>query len=142
MKCLSLWQPWATLMAINAKHFETRSWSTSFRGQLAIHAAKKWNKELSELCGTEHFAHALSPPGRPTYDLPFGAIVGIVDVVDCVMITKDNTPDYPERAFGDYTPGRFMWETQLVCRFIKPIPFNGAQGLFEVPDALLGLTEL
>lgn len=40
MKALSLWQPWASLVAIGAKTIETRSWSTSYRGPLAIHAAK------------------------------------------------------------------------------------------------------
>lgn len=40
-KCLSLWQPWASLIALRAKHIETRSWSTSYRGPLAIHASKK-----------------------------------------------------------------------------------------------------
>jgi hypothetical protein len=43
--CLSLWQPWATLMAIGAKRFETRGWrppagSLKPGDPLAIHAAK------------------------------------------------------------------------------------------------------
>lgn len=40
MKALSLTQPWATLVAIGAKKIETRSWSTSYRGPVAIHASK------------------------------------------------------------------------------------------------------
>lgn len=40
MKALSLWQPWATLIAIGAKQYETRGWSTPYRGPLIIHAAK------------------------------------------------------------------------------------------------------
>ena len=40
MKVLSLWQPWATLMAIGAKKIETRHWYTRYRGPLVIHAAK------------------------------------------------------------------------------------------------------
>ena len=38
MKALSLRQPWATLVAIGAKQIETRSWSTAYRGTIAIHA--------------------------------------------------------------------------------------------------------
>lgn len=50
MKALSLWQPWATLIANGAKQIETRSWSTSYRGPILIHAAKrKVLKELKEL---------------------------------------------------------------------------------------------
>jgi activating signal cointegrator 1 len=41
MKALTLWQPWASLVAFGVKTIETRSWSTKYRGPLAIHAAKK-----------------------------------------------------------------------------------------------------
>jgi hypothetical protein len=44
MKALTLTQPWATLVAIGAKTIETRSWPTSYRGPLAIHAAKGYPK--------------------------------------------------------------------------------------------------
>lgn len=39
MKALTVHQPYASLIAIGAKRIETRSWSTSYRGPLAIHAA-------------------------------------------------------------------------------------------------------
>jgi len=50
MKALSLWQPWASLVALRVKTIETRSWSTSYRGPLAIHAAKHvpWKKRADE----------------------------------------------------------------------------------------------
>ncbi len=41
MKALTLWQPWASLIAIGAKSIETRSWATPYRGRLAIHAAAR-----------------------------------------------------------------------------------------------------
>lgn len=40
MKAITIWQPWASLKAINAKEFETRGWATSYRGPIAIHAGK------------------------------------------------------------------------------------------------------
>ena len=40
MKALTLHQPWATLVAVGEKRIETRSWSTDYRGPLAIHAGK------------------------------------------------------------------------------------------------------
>lgn len=45
MKALSLTQPWASLVAIGAKRIETRSWSTSYRGLVAIHASKRFPDE-------------------------------------------------------------------------------------------------
>lgn len=41
MKAITLWQPWASLVAIGAKTIETRSWATKYRGPLAIHAAAR-----------------------------------------------------------------------------------------------------
>jgi len=41
MKAITLWQPWATLLACGAKLFETRSWATAYRGPIAIHAAAR-----------------------------------------------------------------------------------------------------
>ena len=40
MKALSLWQPWASLIALGVKTIETRSWSTTYRGPLLIHAGQ------------------------------------------------------------------------------------------------------
>jgi hypothetical protein len=40
MKAITLTEPWASLVAIGVKTLETRSWSTSYRGPIAIHAAK------------------------------------------------------------------------------------------------------
>jgi activating signal cointegrator 1 len=38
---LTLWQPWASLVALGVKTIETRSWSTKYRGPIAIHAAAR-----------------------------------------------------------------------------------------------------
>jgi len=58
MKALTLYQPWATLVAIGAKRIETRSWKTNYRGPLAIHVSK--NKKIDHnLWWSEPFASAL-----------------------------------------------------------------------------------
>lgn len=41
MKALTIWQPWAGAVAAGIKKNETRSWSTKYRGQIAIHSAMK-----------------------------------------------------------------------------------------------------
>lgn len=45
MKAVSLWEPWATLVRLKIKRIETRGWSTSYRGPLAIHATKHVHTE-------------------------------------------------------------------------------------------------
>src|SRR5260221_1253433 len=116
MKALTLTQPWATLVAIGAKKIETRSWSTSYRGPLAIHAAKAAHREEAALCLQEPFTSALG--GRVLYELPLGRVVATVRLVDVRPTSmtigeaawsdprQDIVLSPQEEAFGDFTPGR------------------------------------
>ena len=152
MKAISLWQPWATLVAVGAKCCETRSWGTSYRGPIVIHAAKRWSLELRDLCLTEPFLGALAmhrPNQAGAFYLedcldevcPRGVIVATAHLDACVSIDLRTTPvDRREQAFGDYSPGRFRWDLTDVRRFAEPIPYRGRQGLFEIPDAVLAPT--
>ena len=147
IKALSLWQPWATLMALGHKRIETRSWSTAYRGWLAIHAAKFWSRDLEAMCGSAPFLSALGPltkrgviMHRPVADeperiLPFGAIVALVYVVDCFEIDALNWPrNDREFKLGDYTPGRYQWRTDRVINLgHEAITTPGARGLFTLP---------
>lgn len=131
MKALSLWQPWASLIALGAKQYETRSWQTAYRGPLAIHAAK--NRSELDYCYSEPFCSSLKAGGlyKPS-DLPFGAVVCIVDLVSISRTaTIYSEIGDQERAFGNYSPGRYAWELQLVKRLAPPVPARGAQGLWE-----------
>ena len=80
MKYISLWQPWATLMVVGAKHNETRSWKTNYRGTLGIHAAKYFPGSNRELCLEEPFRTALEVAGYRAMDLPLGALIGTVEL--------------------------------------------------------------
>ena len=136
MKGRSMTEPWATLVAVGAKRFETRSFPVSYRGPLAIQAAKRFPPECRELVHTEPFRSVL---GAPIWHL--GRILAVVDLVDCVRITSSNAPDGDEYAFGDYTPGRFMWRLDNVRRLPAPIPCKGALGLWAVPADVMGMIQ-
>lgn len=139
-KAITLWQPWATLVAIGAKEYETRSWSTNYRGPLAIHAAK--TKDHLDLGFENPFMReALRKYGiRSTEQFPLGAILAVVELVDCLPVEKLRVTALPnerlriedhERAFGDFSAGRFAWKLQMGYRFFKPIPARGRQGLWN-----------
>ena len=94
MRAISLWQPWASAIAVGAKRVETRHWSTPYRGPLAIHAAKR--KVVDELIyyhSSPNWQGALAPLGwvgmsdakliNAGYGLPFGAIVATCNLIDC-----------------------------------------------------------
>lgn len=48
MKCLSLKQPYAELVASGKKTIELRKWNTKFRGEFLVHASKIPNREACE----------------------------------------------------------------------------------------------
>src|SRR6266850_2664278 len=109
MKAISLTQPWAALVAIGAKRYETRSWRTEFRDRLIIHASKGFPRWARECCEEPVFKEALAQAGYDRWQsLPVGAILGSVWLLDCVP-TESVQVDDREREFGDYEPGRWAW---------------------------------
>lgn len=169
-KVLTLTQPWASLVAIGAKRIETRSWSTSYRGPLAIHAAQglgpvKGVWGLRSLVGNEPFFSALADITEHTADvslvdaivgaLPRGEIIAVCDLLGCEVISygwpsnqqiaydgKWGRAHYPyrltdqERAFGDYSVGRYVWLLDNVRALPKPIPTKGSLGLWNYDGVL------
>lgn len=159
MKALTVWQPWASLLAIEAKRYETRGWETSYRGPIAIHAAVKPVHEslTGLLLGAETYAAVIAAladryrQGHPS-DLPTGAIIAVAELIGCHEIRDDGSgkklrayiqrPNYRqeyiqgnELLFGDFTPGRFAWELKSVRMLDKPIPAKGRQGLWNFEAA-------
>jgi hypothetical protein len=145
-KALTMTQPWTTLVAIGAKRLETRSWSTPYRGPLAIHAARGLTglteAEFVALCQSEPFVSALAEAGlSDPAMLPRGAIIAVCDLVDVQRITPmDKLPPEPERSFGNYAPGRYAWRLNNVWALPAPIPARGALWLWDwQPPAELNL---
>lgn len=145
MKAISLWEPWASLIAVGAKRFETRSWATSYRGPLLICAAKGGlpKGELFDLLADPEFREALFPGTNLELSgmysrLKFGGAVCVVDLV-AIYRTGDMTPKHigTDEPFGDFSPGRFAWKLENVRAFKEPFPVKGKQGLFEVDDSLI-----
>ena len=73
MKAITLWDPWASAMALELKRNETRGWSTPYRGPLAIHAAKR---PIRESDGVDDLVRRLGEP------IPFVGKQGFFDVPD------------------------------------------------------------
>lgn len=164
MKALSLYQPWASLMVTRwpsgrfCKRFETRGWRTNYRGPIAICSAKYWSGDLASMIQNEPFVSALAPhwqdePNGQKISLPFGCVLGVGRLVDCVPITTNNdrvrailtsqqnanpAEAVAELAFGLYTPGRWAWLISDMRALRTTIPVNGKQWLWEwtAPDNL------
>lgn len=133
MKALSLTQPWATLIILGIKKWETRSWypPARMRGQrIVVHASKGWRTD------DRLFADRLRRDGilPMDADLPRGAALGTVRLdglirTDPALVVRHI--DARERLLGDYNFGRFAWELGDPRPFDEPIPARGALGLWE-----------
>jgi hypothetical protein len=89
MKAISLWQPWASLIACGAKPFETRDWAPprELIGQaIAIHAAKKIDK------GAAQFAEELMYGQHEN---------GGFELADKLEASMKGTPDKLMGCFGE-----------------------------------------
>jgi hypothetical protein len=157
VKALSLTQPWAQAVVLGSKRIETRSWSTRYRGPIAIHAAKRYGVyELIHQSCCWNWCGALWGTGYRMgrrddsleERLAFGAIVGVVTLVDCrpsdsFTIGELDVPRFPtdepdryswtERQLGDFSPGRFGFVLENPVALPEPVPCRGALGLWNVP---------
>lgn len=130
MKALSIKQPWAWLVCEGYKDVENRNWRTNFRGRVFIHASKQYDRDAVFPRGidgaqqVEIIAHAAAVFGN---DYPLGAIIGEVDIVDCVLESK-----------SPWFAGKFGWVLKNPVLYDKPIPCKGKQRFFEsevcIPD--------
>lgn len=126
MKAISLWQPWASAMAMGLKKNETRSWPTKHRGDLVICSAKKILTE-AEIKATNKTVFDIWKE-----NLPYGFALCVVEVYDCIPTEFALGLSAIELNLGDYTPSRFVWITRN-CRVLKePIPIVGRQGIWNL----------
>lgn len=134
MKALTLWQPWATLVAIGAKQIETRSWSTNYRGDLAIHAAKTTPKWARAHGWIEPYHTELRRAHLHPDRLPSGVILAVVRLDDVQQIKTEQQLQFirePEASFGDYRTGRYMWLLDDLGHLTEYISATGRQGLWD-----------
>ena len=143
MKALSLWQPWASLMASGLKTIETRHWPTHYRGLLAIHAAKRpvgWRERglLDEWAEEAYISYVIAGS-----DFPLGAIVALVELYSCtpaVQLAETGLSD-SELEFGNFSDDRWAWITRNPQAINPPIPYRGRQGIFNIPNSVLMAVE-
>ncbi len=139
MKALTIQQPSASLVADGEKPVENRSWRTSYRGALAIHAG----------LGTRYLTR------QELLEYPTGVIVatcrliGVMDVALFAECLRTPTGHYCLRHNGwdiadvrkwlahKYTEGPYAWVLSDVKKLDEPIPATGKRGLWDwEPGAL------
>lgn len=126
MKALTICQPWAELIASGAKRVENRTWSTKYRGELAIHAGKS-----RAFLGDEDDG-----------DYVFGAVIAVARLVEVVRLDEIAQKIDPAKGLAEqddkyawvfghkYAEGPWCWVLEDVRR-VEPVYCTGKQGLWE-----------
>ena len=136
IKAITLTQPWASAIALGFKQYETRNWPTDYRGQLLIHASKRWTKE--EVRFQAEAVHHLrcefgcDDPRVLAFEANpvLGAVVAVAELIACYPIQTAPRLSRMEQFLGDFTPGRFAWQLARVTRLATPYSCRGFQGLW------------
>jgi hypothetical protein len=143
IKCLTLWQPWASAMAVGAKQIETRGYPGEKLGLregdlVAIHAAAR--KIRADELGFLDFHQVFDVPSA---ELPYSSVLSLHRYngsAPAQALRKTNLLSELEEMLGDYSDGRFGWHLPLVRRFETPIPHTVKQGIgYWTPPAGLEL---
>ncbi len=127
MKTLSIKQPWAWLICAGYKDVENRKWWTNFRGRIYVHAGKGRDKAAIEELVTGTVPHLHEDAEAYIFHMELnnlwdlGAIIGEVDIIDCV--TESKSP---------WFVGKYGFVLANPVLYDKPIPYRGQLGFFEV----------
>lgn len=129
MKCVTICNPYPYLILhepLRPKRIENRTWPTSFRGDVLVHAglSVEWMSAAYSFCSGARIVL----PAREM--LAWGAIVGVVRIVDCVSVEVARVR-FP--AQGLWISGPWCWVLDRCAAFSRPIKRSGAMGLFNVP---------
>lgn len=136
MKVISICQPFAGLLVLGLKEYETRSWATKHRGPLAIHSSAKIPtyghdtiKMLYDSFPSRFYEG--SPATKKIYKS--GYIIGEVELVDVVRTeaVEFGIDNFLEQYVGDFTEGRFAWKCANPIIYENPVSIKGKLQLWE-----------
>lgn len=147
-RALTLWQPWAWLVAAGHKPIENRPRGfshKSFRGDFWIHAGKRSTAadeswvDVLRLC-IEFLGEEFYLPNQNT--LTFGAIIGRATITGIIPPRYDDIFGNPAPIVPWHFPDQYGFRVENARLLKKPVPCRGHQGFWRVPGPVLaGLKE-
>ena len=121
--CLSMHQPWASLVIEGIKRFEGREWKNDFRGVLWIHAgSKKPEDDTVRIVEEEYKEMYKNCPVQPKFPkrYPTSCLLGCVDLVDIISDSDYKKMIPQEFREKSYSPYHFVVKNPLkLDTFIK-----------------------
>ncbi len=120
MKVLSVRQPWAHALLHLGKDVENRSWSTAYRGPVALHASRRVDP------AGVRWAHQV---GLDLRALPRGVILGAMTLHE---VTREYVSPWAQ-------PGAWHWVMRDRVPLLNPIPWSGVLKLVDIPPEVTAL---
>lgn len=141
MKAISLYEPWASFIMLGWKTIETRThdrFKSLIKEVILIHAAKKLDDSgiWGEYLGDEQMELLSEKNLSGYFDETRGKILGSVYVNSSRRLYQDDS----RLALINCDPiieVRYGLFLERPCPLIKPIPYRGRQGIFNVPDEMI-----
>lgn len=163
MKAITIKQPWASLilepdtgnLGFGIKPIENRTWPCPPKHigkRVLVHASKSWTKSSAEIClSIPHVKEALERLGViHKYDdesigykgysfsgLTCGAIIGSVEIVDCVInhpsvwAEKSQLSENADDGWLYFDHPTYNWVLANPIKFKEPIPAKGKLSFWE-----------
>ena len=138
--CLSMWQPWASLLVYGIKRFEGRSWSTEFRGPLWIHAGSRepTSSEIKQVEDQYRLLYSQDPnvqlPEFPN-EYPTGCLLGVIDLQD--VITQDIYKKHIPHQYTKESTDDYLFVSRNPRRLKVTIRLPGKSGIFNLEEQLV-----
>lgn len=131
IKVLSIKEPHASLLLTPYKNIETRSWATSYRGEIYLHASKAMPSYAKEKAMWDRVLNLYVTGERIRFRN--GLIYAKAELVGCLKMTPENIAILPQMEIdaGYYEPGRYMWVMRNITPLPEPIPAKGHLGIWN-----------
>ncbi|MFA5849961.1 MAG: ASCH domain-containing protein [Bacteroidales bacterium] len=144
MKTLTVKQPWASLIVEGIKDIENRTWKTNFRGRVLIHSSARPVSGFYNMALTPYQnAYVHSNNKLDAFKGVNGAIIGSVEIVDCVINHPSIWAEKSEGTFVGHTfvhkeKDKVIWNWVLAnpIKFPEPIPAKGKLSFWDYQNIL------
>ena len=133
--CLSMHQPWASLLVAGIKRVEGRPWRTDHRGRLWIASTSREPTDLEvatvEQQYMERYSGVHTSPAFPTA-YPPSALLGCITVVDCLSNAEYVASD-PD---GEENESNFIFVCNNPLTLPMPMRISGQHKIYALPADL------
>lgn len=135
LACLSMWQPWASLVIYGFKRFEGRQWDSDYRGPLWIHAGSRQpTPEEIEAVEKQYklLYQGVSKKDLPEFpnEYPTGCLIGLVDLQS--VIDQKTYKQHVPKEYTKESTSEFLFVARNPRRLMVPIRMPGKRGIFNI----------